>query len=54
MEPAAKQVNMVDLWVVSRNSNSPIATVYCSRLVPKITFAKMKSDHGEINAMSAV
>ncbi len=51
---AAKLVYQLSIYSFSSILHKPIAIVYWSELARQITFAKIKSTHGEIKEVSTV
>lgn len=52
--PAAKLVYQLSIYSFSSIFHNPMAMVYWSEFARQITFAKIKSSHGAINAVSTV
>ena len=52
--PAAKLVYQLSIYSFSSIFQRPIATVYWSEFARQITFAKIKSSQGAINAVNTV
>lgn len=52
--PAAKQVYQLSIYSFSSILHRPMAIVYWSEFARQITFAKMKSSHGDMKEVSVV